>query len=467
MTARATSLGPWQTFAVVSGATVVGSLNFAAVFVAFDEIARDFDTPRTSLSWALTAFSITVAALMVPAGWLADRVGRTQVFLAGVSLFTVGSLLVALAPGVGPLVAARVIQATGLALESPAALALVLHAFPAEQRATAVGATGAIGGIGAALAPVAGGALIDAVGWRWTFAANVPVGVATVLIGWRLLPRQRPEQERATPDLLGAAGLVVGIGALALAIVQSNAWGFSSPTAIGALLIGLGVTMSVVARSATHPAPILELSLYRVRNFARGNLLGLLIAGNFGATYLAFITFLTSTWELELVEAGLAVAFIPLIGGPLSFAAGRLADQFGHRNVIVPGCAFMAAGGLWFLLNLTDERAITTVWLPGAALYAIGVGLAHAASTASAVQFVPATRLGSGGATNRIAQEIGTTLAVAIVVVMLDRSGTADVTAIRRVMLLLIVVSVIGGALATGLRNPKPEAPARGEAGRY
>lgn len=446
---------PRQLFVVVGGATLLTSLNFSLIFVAFGDINKTFEAHPTVTSWALTGFSITVASLLVPAGWMADRFGRERIFIRGIALFTAGSALVAGAPWVGLLVAGRVVQASGLALESSAALPILLAAFPSSRRATVVGTLGATGGAAAAIGPVIGGALVDTIGWRWTFALNVPAGLAIcAIVRWRL-PMARPDRPAsAPPDRVGVAALAAGMGLLVLSITQVDDWGVGdvrtlAAAAGAAVLLGL-----VVRRSRRHPDPILYLPMFRIRSYRQGVILNVLIAGTFAGTFFSFIRLLTDGWGLSVFRAGVAVALIPFFGGPLSMVAGRIADRHGPRVVIVPGALLIAAAGLLFAARATDERNIVGLWIPVACLYGIGVGFGHAACHASALREVPGERLGIAGAMSRIGMDVGGVITVAVAVALVTSSGDT-VAGVRRVTTLVSVVCLVGAALATRLRRTR------------
>ncbi len=459
MSVAARSRSPWLTFALVAGAGIMGTLNYSIMFVAFPELQATFHAEATDISWAITAFSITVASLTVPGGWLADRFGRKRVFLLGLSTFVVGSTCVALAPSLPLLVAARMIQASGLALESPAAQAIVLEVFPPEQRSTAYGAFGALGGIFSAIGPAVGGALIDSVGWRWTFASSIPVALVTLVIGAIYLPESVPAgPTRRRPDLIGAAMLMVGVATLALGIVQADDWGYVDERVGAALLMAVVLLTTMVRRSARHPDPILDVSLWKHKNFRVGSMLGVIVSGHFGAVYLTFVVFMTDVWHLSRFRAGLAVGVVTVIAGPLTFVAGRLADRRGHARAIVPGTLMFIVAGVYFLLRLGEARHIWSVWIPGAVLYAVAVGMAHAASQSSAITAVPASKLGIGGAMTRMFNDVGNTMWVAISLAIL--ASTDDpVAGTRGVLLTLVIVGVVGTALA--LQLERPARPAR------
>ena len=462
----ASSLSPWRTYALLAGSVVAASMNYSVTFVSFGEIERDFGTGPAATSWVLNAFSITLTALLVPCGWMSDRYGRRRMFLAGVALLGVGSVLVAVAPTLPLLVAARVLQAAGLALEGPAAMAILLAAFGEGRRSTAVGAFGGLGGISLILGPAVGGLVIDAVGWRWTYGFNMPIALGTVLLGLRYLPADGPPRGGDSagapprPDLVGALLMVVGAASLATGIVQADSWGWTGVGTWAALATAPVALGLLVRRSVDRHDAILDLSLYRVRYFARGNLLGFLVAGNFAGTYLALIALLTGAWAMSPSTAGATLAIVPLIGGPMSFVSGRLADRFGHRRLIVPGGLAMVVGALAFRAGVGDEADLT-LWFPSVAVYALGIGLAHANCASLALRYVPVASLGQAGATNRIMQEVGTVVSVAVAVALLV--GTSDpVEGTRRVMLMLAFVGAASAVIAAGV-DTRPDTAPQGE----
>jgi len=447
---EATARSPWRTYALLAGSVVAASMNYSVTFVSFGEIERDFGAGPAATSWVLNAFAITLTALLVPCGWMSDRYGRRRMFLAGVGLLGVGSVLVAAAPTLPLLVVARVVQAAGLALEGPAAMAILLAAFGEERRSTAVGAFGGLGGISLILGPVVGGFVIDAVGWRWTYGLNTPIALGTVLLGLLYLPADPPssggEGRTPRPDVVGALLMVVGVASLATGIIQADSWGWTGVGTVTSLAAAPVALALLIRRSTGRSDAILDLSLYRIRYFARGNLLGFLVAGNFAGTYLALITLLTGAWAMSPSAAGATMAIVPLIGGPMSFLSGRLADRFGHRRLIVPGGLAMVAGALAFRAGVGEEVDLA-LWFPTIALYALGIGLAHANCASLALRYVPVASLGQAGATNRIMHEVGTVVSVAVAVALLV--GTVDpVEGVRRVMLMLAFVGVSSAVIA-------------------
>src|SRR6516225_1880128 len=206
---------------VLSLAVFMSSLDLFIVNLAFPYIGRQYPgTSLSSLSWVLNAYTIVFAAVLVPAGRWADRVGRRRVLLAGLATFTLGSLLCGLAPGVPALITARVIQAAGAGMMVPASLSLLLAAVPVAARPKALGTWSAMGALGAALGPVIGGSLVQ-VSWRWVFWINLPVGIAAAVLAARVVPESKDVQARGRPDLIGAGLLAAAVGLVALALVKA------------------------------------------------------------------------------------------------------------------------------------------------------------------------------------------------------------------------------------------------------
>lgn len=396
------------------------------VFVSFPLIEEAFaDTSRSTLSWGLTGYSITVATLMVPAGWLSDRVGARRLFLVGVFLVGVGTLGVALAVAPWMFIAARIVQAVGSGIEIPAGTVLVLAIFPEGRRQTAMGSISAVGGVAAAVGPAVGGLLLAAGGWRFGFLMVAPVAFVTVALSWRYLPETPTSGEDEPPDVVGALLLMTGVALLTLAISQGGAWGWSSTGIVAAFAGSVAAITTLLWRSRDHSAPIVDLALYRVRDFSLANGMSLLYLGAFAGTYFSMIQFLQNVWDLSPLEAGLLAAVVPVWGGPLSFLAGRWADRIGSRPLIIAGMAFGGAGSVGLALTMGDERNIVA-FVFVTSLYAIGVGLSFAPIAGAAVTKLETTRLGIGSAVFRITQEIGSAVSVAVVVAVLAaRTSTA------------------------------------------
>jgi EmrB/QacA subfamily drug resistance transporter len=416
----------WKVLIVTSVAVFMGFLDVTIVNVAFPDIQHDFsDASRADLSWVLNAYNIVFAALLVPAGRVADLVGRRRMFLIGVSAFVATSVLAGLAPSEVWLVGARALQAAAGALLVPTSLALVLPEFSAEKRATAVALWSATGAIAAALGPSVGGLLVDAAGWRWVFFLNVPIGLAALIPARRLL-RESRAPDAVLPDALGSLLMVAGVGALALGIVKGSDWGWDSVRVLGSLGAAAVLLPAVVLRSARHRGPVIELGLFRSRPFAVANGGMLAFSTAFYALLLCNVLLLTQVWDYSILKAGFAVTPGPLTAALFAPLGGRLADSFGQRVVALPGGLLFAAGCALFSARIGATPDYVGEFLPPTILTGAGVGLSFAAWGSAAVAELPATRFATGSAVLSCVRQIGAVLGIALLVAVLDAAPASD-----------------------------------------
>src|SRR3954453_4145662 len=374
----------WKVLAVVSAAVFMSSLDLFIVNIAFPDIRSDFPgTSLAGLSWILNAYAIVFAALLVPAGRSADRLGRRRSLLAGLALFTTASALCALAPSVPLLVAARVLQAIGAAAVFPTSLALVLPEFPPDERRTAVPVWAAVGGVAAAAGPPIGGLLVQA-GWQLVFLVNVPIGITLLVFAYRILTEAREPAGMARPDLGGAALLTAAIAALALGIVKSSDWGWGATQTIALLASAVALLAAFWVRSTRHPAPIVEPELLRTRSFALANVGALLFFMAFGAMLLSSVLFLTQVWHASVLRAGLEIAPGPATAALFAVPAGLLAARLGERVTGAVGALLFAAGGAWWVTRIGATPDYVASFLPGMIIGGAGVGFVIPSLTSAA-----------------------------------------------------------------------------------
>jgi EmrB/QacA subfamily drug resistance transporter len=428
-------------------------LDTTIVNIAFPDISKSFtDASRSELSWVLDGYFVVIAALLVPAGGLADRYGHKRIFLIGIAGFTTASLLCALAPSLELLIAARVLQGVGAALIAPASLAIVLDSFPPERRAAGVGLWGAAAAAAAATGPTLGGALVELSDWRLVFLVNLPLGAAIVIAGRSGLT-ERPIRDSRLPDLPGAAMLAVGLAAITLGIVEGNDWGWASAATLASFAVGALLIAGVVVRSVRHPRPIVEPDLFAHSSFRIGNLGTLLFSAAFFSIVLGNVLFLTSIWGYTVLQAGLATlpgpAWSTVVAGP----AGRLADRFGHRAVIVPGTILFAIGVL-VLRSAGAEPDWLGTWLPGATLTGIGIGLAFPTLGSAAVRDIPDDRFATASAVNAAFRQVGAVLGTALLVAIVGDPITLaeSLAAADSAYMFAVIAALVAGAATLTLR---------------
>ena len=334
---------PAVTALIVLTGVFLSSLDLFIVNIAFPSISATYHGESlSSLSWVLSAYTIVFAAALVPAGRWADRAGRKRAFLLGLGIFTAASALCALAPSLGVLVAARVVQAVGGALMLPTSLGLLLPAFGPARKGAAIGLWSAVGGAAAAFGPPIGGLLVQA-SWRWVFLVNLPFSVVALVFGTRLLHEVRdPAARRA--DLVGAALLSVSVASLVAGIVQGHDWGWTSGRILGIFAVAVVSAVGLVVRSRRHPSPVIEPAVIRHRAVALADVSSLAFFSGFGALVLGGVLFLTGVWHESVLRAGFMLAPGPLMAGLTAFPGGVLGARFGHRAVGGVGSLLFAAG---------------------------------------------------------------------------------------------------------------------------
>jgi EmrB/QacA subfamily drug resistance transporter len=421
------------------------------VNIAFPKIEQDFSGSSVSgVSWVLSAYAIVLAALMVPAGRIADRIGRRRGFLIGLVVFTIGSALCGAAPSVLTLVLARVIQAAGASLLLPTSLALLLPEFAPAERPMAIGIWSAVGGVAAAAGPPVGGLLVH-VSWRLVFLVNLPVAVIAFVYAVRLLRETRSDGE-ASPDLLGGLLLMVAIGLLALGLVKAPDWGWGS-AATFASLTGAAIGIALFWwRCLVHPSPIVDPAMLRVRSFALASSASIAFNAAFAAMLLGNVLFLTGVWHYSVLHAGVALMPGPAMAAITAVPGGRLAGRFGQRRVATAGIALFAAGGAWWLWHLGATPSYANEMLPGQIMTGTGVGLTLPSLASAAAASLPPARFATGSAVFTMTRQIGFALGVSILVAVLGSAHTTNaISTFRGGWLFMVIASLSGAALAASM----------------
>jgi EmrB/QacA subfamily drug resistance transporter len=445
-------------FAVVTAGIAMVNLDLFIVNVALPSIGRTFGgADLSSLSWVLNAYAIVFAALLVPAGRAADLIGRRAAFLAGVIFFAVASAACAVAPGVWLLVVARIIQAAGGALLMPASLGLLLAAAPPDKRTGAIRGWTSVGGAAAALGPVLGGALVAA-NWRWVFLVNVPIAAVALLASLRVLPRTDNSKKRASagaantgdavrPDTVGAALFTIAIGALALALVKSDEWGWTSARVLGSIAAAAVLLGVFVRRSARHPAPVIEPHLLRLPAFSTATAANVVFGTAFGAMLLMVTLWCQDVWGWSALRTGLGIAPGPLLVPFFAVGAGPLARRIGPGPVAALGCAIYAAGCVFWRFNLSLVPDYPAHMLPGMLMTGTGVGLTLPTLVSAAVAAVPPHRFATGSGVVTMARQVGIVLGVAILVTVLGHpsGGAAALAAFQHATVVIAAIAITAG----------------------
>ncbi|MEL0140166.1 MAG: DHA2 family efflux MFS transporter permease subunit, partial [Acidimicrobiaceae bacterium] len=389
----------WRTVGIASAAVFMVSMEITVISLAFPEIRERFsEASESALSWIFSAYNIGVASLLLIGGWLSERYGHKRIFLTGVSIFLLGSVLAGFAVSSEMLIGARIVQAAGGALQAPAGLALVLAAAPPARHQMAIGIWGAAGALAAAAGPTLGALLVEGFGWRAVFLINIPViGVALVL-GRRWLPDTPPSPGTDDVDLISVPLAGVGVGALVLGIVQGETWGWSSAAVIGSFVLGLVLMTAFVVRSSRHSAPLFDLGLYRLRSYAVANVASVFFAFAFFGWLVPLPTLIQSVWGWSVLTTGFAIAPGPLMAFFVAPPAGRMADRIGNRLILTVCGSSGAIGMGLFIINFGAEpQYLSDILLPSLFI-GVAAGTGFSQLVGAAMRDVPPHQYAMGGA---------------------------------------------------------------------
>jgi EmrB/QacA subfamily drug resistance transporter len=392
--------------ACILGTTVV-TVDGTDVNVALPAIAGDLGGGLAGQQWTSNAYLVTLGSLLLIGGSLGDIFGERRVFALGVAGFGATSLLCAVAPTIEVLVLARALQGVAGALLMPAALAVIVATFSPEERGRAVGAWTAWGGIGTVLGPLIGGQLVDAASWRWIFAINLPLVVVTILLILRVVPAGRPRDERTRVDVLGAVLCALGLAGFTFGLIEQPVRGWGDPAVFLTLVLGVVLFAGFLWWEARAPAPMLQLGLFRRRNFAVGNAETFAMYAGLSLLFFFLVLFLQQVAGYSALEAGTSSVPVTGVMFLLSARFGALADRLGPRLFMGAGPLVAAAGLLWFT-RLDSNVDYATDLLPGLLVFALGLSMTVAPLTATVLADADERNAGvASGVNNAIARVAG------------------------------------------------------------
>jgi EmrB/QacA subfamily drug resistance transporter len=468
LTKSARPIGGSNTAAWALGLTSVAffmtALDALVVITALPAIHVGLGGSLATLEWTVNAYTLTLAAGIITAAAVGDRLGRRRLYVIGLLAFTVASAACALAPSTGLLIAARAVQGLGAALITPLSLTILASAFPPERRASTVGIWGAVGGLAIAGGPLIGGAVVQGLDWHWIFWVNVPVGLVAAALSAAKLPESYGP--RARLDLPGVAIAAAGAVSLAWGLVRSAAIGWSSTQVIAALCLAAALFAAFALWERRASEPMLPLRLLRVRALTAANATSFAMMASI--TSAAFL--ISQYFQLGLGHSPLSTGlrFLPWTLTPLLIApaAGSLADRIGSRPLMVTGLAMQAAGLGWIALTASSAAGYGEFVAP---LVLAGVGISMAIPTvpSAALNAVAQTDVGRASGVQSTLQRFGAVFGVAIVASVFSANGhlssPAGVVAGFRPALAAAAGFSLAAALTAlataGRRKPGPTAP--------
>lgn len=446
---------PWPTFVVTAIAAYISTLDLSIVNVAFAEIAADFPTvSRGTISWVVTAYSILFGSLLVVSGRLADRIGRKRLFQFGSLLFLAGSVVCAVAPSMGMLIAGRAVQGVGGAIMTPASLGLLLSVFSLARRSQAVAWNGAVGALGVASGPTLGALFVDTLGWRSAFWINVPICLLVVLLAAKYV-KETPRTDSPRPDIGASIFVTLSVASLVWGISRAEEHSWTDSLVLSLFVAAVVFGVYVVRRTLTHPVPLMPPAMFKVRSFSVANTATFLFGAAFSANILNNVLFLRSEWKYSVLEAGLYSVLAPVIVAATSFAIGRHISRIGFRKLLVGGPLLF--GVLVFLGSriFGSDPTPWSEWLPLMFVLGISIGLTFPTLSAATVHSLPPTLFSLGGAINNTSRQIGSAVGVALVVTI--QTSSDGLVGFQRGWYFIAACSATAGLIS--LLQPRVEAP--------
>ena len=388
------------------------SLDVTIVNVALPSIQRDLHASLSDLQWTLDAYTLVLAALLMLSGSTADRLGRRRVFQVGLVVFTAGSALCAVAPSLEFLVAARVLQAVGGSMLNPVALSIVRNVFEdPRERAQAVGLWGAASGLGTALGPVLGGALVDGPGWRYVFLVNVPIGLVAMVLTVLFVPESRAPRPRRL-DPVGQVLVIVWLAALVFAIIEGGRRGWTSPGILACFALAMAAFVALVVYELRRREPLIEIRFFRSVPFSGASATAVCAFAAMGGFIFLGTLYLQAVRGYSALHAGLyslPMALMTLVLAPLS---GRIVGSRGPRGPLILAGAFLTAGPL--LLVGLDVHTSPGVLVAAYLVFGAGMGLVNPPITTAAISGMPPEQAGVAAATASTSRQVGFALGVAV-----------------------------------------------------
>jgi len=461
----------WWTLGAMCFALFMMMLDNTVVNVALPSIQNDLGASLSSLEWAVNAYTLSFGVLLVTGGRLGDIFGRRRMFLLGVTVFALSSATAGLAQDTTMLIVSRVIQGVGGALMMPATLSIVTNAFEPHERGKAIGTWAGVSALALAIGPVVGGLLTEHVSWRAIFYLNIPVAMGAVAATIFAVKESRDESVGREIDYLGVGALTVGLTALVLALIQSNAWGWGSASIIGLLVLSVVSLAAFVVIERRVPAPVVELPLFASRNFVGTNLVALIVTFAMLAQFFFVTLYIQDVLGYSPVETGLRFLPSTLMIVLIAPIAGRLTDRVGARWLIGVGLTIVSVSPFW-LTTIDTATTYADIW-PSFVLMGIGMALVMSPMSTAAMNAVAVEKAGVASGILSMNRMVGGTLGVAVIGAVFAAQAPAGVEdpaafvhAFSSAMWVATGVTALGAVLAIALlrgRAERVEATALGE----
>jgi EmrB/QacA subfamily drug resistance transporter len=404
----------WLALGLLCVAQFVVVLDASIVNVALPSIGKALDFSQENLSWVVNAYVLTFGGFLLLGGRLADLLGRRRVFIFGLVLFALASLVGGFSNSDSMLIAARAVQGLGAAILSPSALSIVTTTFrDGAERNKALGVWGAVAGSGGAAGVLLGGVLTDGLGWEWVLWVNVPIGIGAALLAPTLVAESRAEGDRRAFDVAGALSVTAGLSVLVYALVDATDAGWGSTQTIGLLALAVALLVAFVAIELRSPQPLVPFRIFRLRTLTGANVVGILIGASLFSMFFFISLYMQQVLGYSAIHAGLSYLPLALTIIVTAGVASQLVTRVGFKPVLAAGMVFIAAGLIWFGQVSVGGGFLTDILGPSL-LAAIGLGLAFVTSTIAAVSGVDEHEAGLASGLINTSQQVGGALGLAI-----------------------------------------------------
>jgi EmrB/QacA subfamily drug resistance transporter len=450
-------------------ATILGSamasIDSTVVGIALPAIGRDFHATLASLQWVFTAYTLTLAGLLLFAGALGDRYGRKKIFVTGVIWFALASLLCGVALNAPELIAARALQGVGAALLTPGSLAIIEASFVRQDRGRAIGAWSGFSGLGTAVGPFLGGWLISAVSWRLIFVINLPVAAVVVAVSLRHVPESRSPRAAGRVDVAGGILVTLGLVGLTYGLIDGPGHGFTSGTTLGALTAGAVLLAAFAWRERRAELPVLPLGLFRSAQFSSANMVTFIVYAALGGALFLLPIQLEQVAGYSALQAGISLLPVTIIMLLFSARSGELAARIGPRLQMTAGPVVIAAG-LALLARIGPSGSYLAEVLPAVLVFGFGLAINVAPLTSTVLAAVPAEHAGTASAVNNDVARAAALIAVAVLPAAAGLTGAsylhqAEFSAGFRLAMLISAGLCLCGALLAVLTIKNPSAAVR------
>jgi EmrB/QacA subfamily drug resistance transporter len=408
------AVNPWLTLVALMFGFFMSLLDATIVNIALSDIQAKLKTDLTTVSWVINAYSLVFTVLLVTTGRLADQFGRKRMFMIGMVLFSLGSLLCAVAPTIEWLIAFRALQAIGAAALNPVSLAIITAVFPPTKRGSAIAVWGASAGLAAALGPIIGGVLVQNFDWRWIFFVNLPFCVIGLFLVYRFVPESKNPHATTVIDIWGFLTLSAGLFCLVFAIIQGNDWGWTSVGILSLFAVAIVALVAFYFVEIRQSQPILDFKMFKVRSFSAGNIATFMFSMALQGAFLILVLYLINAQGYKQLDAAYALLPLPLSSFFVSAASGKLGSKFGIRRMAGLGM-FVLCVGMFLLCTLnTDSGYIDVAWR--CLIVGFGMGLCFTTFPSIVVSEVPRHQLGVASGAFNTFRQAGFVLGVAILI---------------------------------------------------